>query len=77
MAFRHQLDDDPLQRDLNRYYTLRYASIYDSDGYGHQQLGASFFLEWNRRLSLEAGLALSTAPVYRSREFKAGINYRW
>lgn len=77
VAFRHQLDDDPLQRDLNRYYTLRYASIYDSDGYGHQQLGASFFLEWNRRLSLEAGLALSTAPVYRSREFKAGINYRW
>ncbi|MFU8818825.1 MAG: tetratricopeptide repeat protein [Desulfurivibrio sp.] len=77
ISFRHQLSDDPFLRDIPRYYTLRYATIYDSDGHGHQELGGSLFLELSSRLILQASLELSSASPYRRREFNAAITYRW
>ena len=76
-SFRHQLTDDPFWRDIPRYYTLRYAAIYDSDGYVHQELAGSLFLEWSPSLILEAGLELCSAPRYRRREFSTTLTYRW
>ncbi|MFH7320652.1 tetratricopeptide repeat protein [Desulfurivibrio sp. D14AmB] len=76
-SFRHQLSDDPFLRDIPRYYTLRYATIYDSDGYAHQELAGSLFLEWSPKLILEAGVELSSAPSYRRRQFSTTLTYRW
>lgn len=77
LSFRHQLTDDPLQRDINRYYTIGYALTYDSRGYAHQAWESAFFAEINRRLLLKAGFSLRNSQEYRAREFAASLVYRW
>jgi tetratricopeptide (TPR) repeat protein len=77
VAFRHQLSDDPFLRDAPRYYSLRYATSYDSDGYGHQTLAGGFFLEWTPKLIFQAGIELVSGSDYRSREISTALTYRW
>ena len=77
VAFRHQLSDDPFLRDAPRYYSLRYATSYDSDGYGHQTLAGGFFLEWTSKLIFQAGFELVSGSDYRRREISTAVTYRW
>ncbi len=77
LSFRHQLTDDPFQRDVNRYYTIGYALSYDSRGYAHQAWESAFFAEINRRLLLKAGFSLRNSQEYRTRELAASLVYRW
>ncbi|TBV82206.1 MAG: hypothetical protein EYX74_02695 [Desulfobulbaceae bacterium] len=77
MLFRHQLTDDPFLRDIPRYYTLRYATIYDSQGYVIQTLAGAFSLEWSARLRTEAKVELTSSSEYQVREFGFSLIYRW
>lgn len=76
-TFRHQLSDDPFGRDTPRYYTLRYASSYDSGGYGQQSLAGDFFLELRPGLVWQAGLELLSGSDYRRRQLQSSFTYRW
>jgi hypothetical protein len=77
LTFRHQLSDDPFLRDAPRYYTLRYATSYDSEGLPHQTLAGAFFLELTSRLIFQAGVELVSASSYRRREISTSLTYRW
>lgn len=77
LSFRHQLNDDPFQRDINRYYTISYALSYDSRGYAHQAWESAFSAEVSRRLLLKAGLSLHNSQEYRARSIDASLVYRW
>ncbi|MDZ7642199.1 MAG: tetratricopeptide repeat protein [Desulfurivibrio sp.] len=77
VSFRHRLTDDPYGREPANYYTLRYATIYDSDGRPHQLLAGGVFWEWNKRWTLQAEIELSDSAEYRRRDFGIELSYRW
>ncbi|ADH86045.1 tetratricopeptide repeat protein [Desulfurivibrio alkaliphilus] len=77
LSFRHQLSDDPFMRDRPRYYTLRYATSYDSASYGQQSLEGVFFLELSDSLIWQAGFGLVSGSDYRQRRLDSSLTYRW
>lgn len=75
--FKHQLADDPYEREAPRYYTVQYTLAYDSRGYALQNWEGGFFVEWSPRYLLKAAAEVTTSQEYRSRDLSLSLIYRW